>query len=139
MRWFEVACGIAEIPWSESRIKKPRPQVLDWGFSVGGRIGWLATQNTLLYFLAGYTYAELDKARLNVSTNAVFSTTQAGITSLGGGCPVFGGCPLGLTANLPDSLDGYTLGGGSEVKIGGGPWSIKASLYASRGGKREPR
>jgi opacity protein-like surface antigen len=28
--------------------------------------------------------------------------------------------------NLPDSLDGYTLGGGSEVKIWGGPWSIKA-------------
>ncbi len=99
---------------------------LDWGFSVGGRIGWLATTNTLLYFLAGYTYAELDKARLNVSTNAVFSTTQAGIVSLGGGCPVFGSCPLGLTVNLPDTLDGYTLGGGSEVKIGGGPWSIKA-------------
>jgi opacity protein-like surface antigen len=110
---------------------------LDGGFSVGGRIGWLATQNTLLYFLAGYTYAELDKARLNVSTNAVFSTTQAGITSLGGGCPVFGGCPLGLTANLPDSLDGYTLGGGSEVKIGGGPWSIKAEYrYTHLEGER---
>jgi len=99
---------------------------LDWGLSVGGRIGWLATPSTLLYFLAGYTHVELDKARLDVSTNTVFSTTQAGITSLGGGCPVFGNCPLGLTVNLPDSLDGYTLGGGSEVKIGGGPWSIKA-------------
>jgi outer membrane immunogenic protein len=110
---------------------------LDWGFSVGGRIGWLATPNTLLYFLAGYTYAELDKARLTVSTNAVFSTTQAGITSLGGGCPVFGGCPLGLTVNLPDSLDGYTLGGGSEVKIGGGPWSIKAEYrYTHLEGER---
>jgi outer membrane immunogenic protein len=98
---------------------------LDWGLSVGGRIGWLATPSTLLYFLAGYTHVELDKARLDVSTNAVFSTT-AGITSLGGGCPVFGNCPLGLTVNLPDSLDGYTLGGGSEVKIWGGPWSIKA-------------
>ena len=98
---------------------------LDWGFSVGGRIGWLATPSTLLYFLAAYTHAELDKAQLDVSTDAAFSTNQAGIDSLGGGCPVFGGCSLGLTVNLPDSLDGYTLGGGSEVKIGGGPWSIK--------------
>jgi opacity protein-like surface antigen len=102
---------------------------LDWSISVGGRIGWLATPSTLLYFLAAYTHAELDNAWLNVSTNAQFHaspTTPTTITELDGGCVVFGGCPLSLTVNLPDSLDGYTLGGGSEVKLWGGPWSLKA-------------
>ena len=34
----------------------------DWGVSVGGRIGWLANEQTLLYFLAAYTHADLSDA-----------------------------------------------------------------------------
>jgi outer membrane immunogenic protein len=118
--------GIDPVDFGASSTLTSKTEIdIDWGLSVGGRVGWLATPSTLLYFLAGYTYVELDKARLNVSTNAVFSTDQEGIVPLGGGgCVVFGGCPLAFTVNLPKSLDGYTLGGGSEVKLGG-PWSVK--------------
>ena len=106
---------------------------LDWSISVGGRIGWLATPSTLLYFLAAYTHAELDKARLNVSSQTVFSTSED-IDELGGGCLVFGGCPLALTVNLPKSLDGYTLGGGGEVKLGGpgSHWSLRGEYRFTR-------
>ena len=39
----------------------------DWNVSVGGRIGWLANPDTLLYFLAAYTHADLGDARVNVN------------------------------------------------------------------------
>jgi hypothetical protein len=39
----------------------------EWSISVGGRVGWLATPGTLLYFLAAYTHADLDDARVKVS------------------------------------------------------------------------
>ena len=39
----------------------------DWNVSLGGRIGWLANPDTLLYFLAAYTHADLGDARVNVN------------------------------------------------------------------------
>ena len=39
----------------------------DWTISVGGRIGWLANSNTLLYFLGAYTHAELGDAKIQTS------------------------------------------------------------------------
>ena len=39
----------------------------DWGVSVGGRIGWLANEQTLLYFLAAYTHADLSDAQVKVN------------------------------------------------------------------------
>ena len=39
----------------------------DWNISVGGRIGWLANQGTLLYLLAAYTHADLSDAQVKVS------------------------------------------------------------------------
>lgn len=96
---------------------------LDWGWSIGGRIGWLATPSTLLYVLGGYNRVELDQARVNVFTDTTFHTSED-INELDGGCLVFGNCPLSLKAKLPNSLDGFTVGGGTEVKISE-PWSIK--------------
>jgi outer membrane immunogenic protein len=95
----------------------------DWNVSVGGRIGWLANPNTLLYFLAAYTHADLGDARVKVS---IPDPSDAIGVILGGppGSSPFPNSPTSLLVKLPDSLDGWSLGGGGEAKIGG-PWSVK--------------
>ena len=95
----------------------------DWNISVGGRIGWLANPDTLLYFLAAYTHAELGDAQ--VKATIPDPSELIGVV-LGGspGSSPFPNSPTTLLMKLPDSLDGWTLGGGGEAKIGG-PWSIK--------------
>ena len=95
----------------------------DWNVSVGGRIGWLANPDTLLYFLAAYTHADLGDAQVK----ATIPDPSDLIGVLMGGSPgssPFPNNPTTLLMKLPDSLDGWTLGGGGEAKIGG-PWSIK--------------
>jgi outer membrane immunogenic protein len=88
---------------------------VDWSISVGGRFGFLATPGTLLYLLGAYTHAELDKSQVNVSIDDPF-----------GGDKLFKSNPTKFALNLPDSLDGFTLGGGGEAKLGkNSPWSIK--------------
>ena len=88
----------------------------DWSVSVGGRLGWLATQGMLFYFLAGYTHAELDDARVKVS----FADPLNGL----GNANSFSNSPTGLLVRLPGSLDGFSLGGGAEAKLHG-PWRLK--------------
>jgi opacity protein-like surface antigen len=93
----------------------------DWSISVGGRIGWLAAPRTLLYFLAAYTHQDLSDARVRVSiADPIQSLDLGGQLSADG----FGNSPTNLLVKLPDSLDGFSLGGGGEVKLGG-PWALK--------------
>ncbi len=91
---------------------------VDWSISVGGRLGWLATPGTLLYVLGAYTHAELDNANVNVSIDDPLGS--------------FGVIPHSNFSNptkialaLPDSVDGFSLGGGAEAKLGRGPWALK--------------
>lgn len=95
----------------------------DWNVSVGGRIGWLANPGTLLYFLAAYTHANLSDA--GVKVNIPDPSDLIGVM-LGGspGSSPFSTSPTSLLVKLPDSLDGWSLGGGGEAKLGG-PWSVK--------------
>jgi outer membrane immunogenic protein len=88
---------------------------IDWSISVGGRVGFLATPGTLLYVLGAYTHAELDKSQVNVSIDDPLSSLK-----------FFKSIPTTFALNLPDSLDGYTLGSGGEAKLGkNSPWSLK--------------
>ncbi len=95
----------------------------DWSVSVGGRIGWLANRGTLLYVLAAYTHADLSDAQVKVSIPD--PNDMVGVL-LGGspGSSPFPNSPTSHFMNLPNSLDGWTLGGGTEAKLGG-PWSLK--------------
>ncbi len=89
---------------------------MDWSISVGGRFGLLATPGTLLYVLGAYTHAELDKSRVNVSID----------DPLGSFIILRSPNPTAIALDLPDSLDGFTLGGGGEAKLGkNSPWSLK--------------
>ncbi len=89
----------------------------DWSVSVGGRLGWLATQRMLFYFLAGYTHAQLDEARVKVSIADPLDGLEPRATS-------FSNSPTDLLIRLPGSLDGFSLGGGAEAKLHG-PWRLK--------------
>ena len=95
----------------------------DWNISVGGRIGWLANQGTLLYLLAAYTHADLSDAQVKV--NIPDPSDLVGVL-LGGppGSSPFSTNNTSLLVKLPDSLDGWSLGGGAEAKLGG-PWTLK--------------
>jgi opacity protein-like surface antigen len=91
---------------------------VDWTLSVGGRLGWLANPNTLLYVLGAYTHAELDNSRVNVLIDDPFGSVDKLLhTNIAN--------PTKIALALPDSLDGFSLGGGGEAKLGNGPWSVK--------------
>jgi len=94
----------------------------DWSISVGGRFGWLATPGTLLYILGAYTHADLDDARVKVSIGDPNSVIGA-IVNNGGSSP-FSNSPTSSSVKLSNSLDGFSLGGGAEAKLGG-PWALK--------------
>lgn len=94
----------------------------DWSVSVGGRIGWLANEQTLMYFLAAYTHADLSDAQVKVNIpdpNDLIAVVLGGAP----GTSPFPNSPTGLMVKLPDLVDGFSLGGGREAKIGG-PWSV---------------
>lgn len=70
-------------------------------WSIGGKLGYLATPNLLLYGVAGYSQASIDG-------QTVFSfrdTTFSGVVD------------RTLTAKLNDELDGYFIGAGGEWKM----------------------
>lgn len=88
---------------------------IDWSISVGGRVGYLATPDTLLYVLAAYTHAELENARFEVNITDPAQPTAASLLSA---------INTHHVLNLPDEVDGFTAGAGGEVRLGGA-WSLK--------------
>jgi len=90
---------------------------LDWSLTLGGRFGWLARPDTLLYVLGGWTHAELQNTRFMVNITdpaAPLATNTAGLLPI----------DTQYLLSLASELDGATVGAGTEVRIGGG-WSLK--------------
>lgn len=70
---------------------------LDNVWSVGGKLGFLATPRLLLYGVGGYT-----EARLDGSATATFAWGDAYKT---------------VKLDMPDELKGWFVGGGAEMKL----------------------
>jgi opacity protein-like surface antigen len=69
-------------------------------WAVGGRAGYLATPDILLYADGGYT-----QAKLNGQVNFTYPDF------------VRGGMDQHLTLSVPDRMDGFFVGGGGEMKV----------------------
>ncbi len=76
----------------------------NWSVTVGGRLGFLVTPDTLLYALGGYTWADVD-----ANVRVAFSDPA---DAIGGG---FGTTDFRL--RMDDRVEGYTVGGGVETKL----------------------
>ncbi len=84
----------------------------DYSFSVGGRLGFLATPRTLIYGLAAYTMMDID-ATVAYAANDPLNGIVAGVNR-----------PTSLSAKMTDQLHGITIGGGIETKLARN-WSAK--------------
>ena len=83
----------------------------DWNVSVGGRIGWLPNPDTLLYFLAAYTHADLGDAKVNVNIPDPSDLISVVLGGSPGNSP-FPNNPTSLSVKLPelDSTGGVSAG-----------------------------
>ncbi len=75
---------------------------LEWMWTIGIRFGYLATPDTLIYMLAGYTQANFDDPSLTINFDGYKETAS---TSL-------------------DTFKGYTLGVGMETRLDAN-WALK--------------
>ena len=90
---------------------------LDWSLTLGGRLGWLARPDTLLYVLGGWTHAELQNTHFMVNITDPAAPLPG---NPGGLLPI----DTQYLLSLASELDGATVGAGTEVMLGGG-WSLK--------------
>jgi outer membrane immunogenic protein len=101
--------GLLNLPLSAQTLSTRLES--DWSFSIGGRLGVLTGPRTMIYGLAAYTH-------MKVSGSATFQASD-----ILGFIPALN-APTNLTTALADSLNGVTLGGGVETKLGHS-WSLK--------------
>jgi outer membrane immunogenic protein len=84
---------------------------MDWMWTIGARLGYLTTPDTMIYVLLGYTQAEFDDA--NFSLN--FNDELAGLIGANAAQTV--------STNL-DSFSGYSVGAGIETRLNRN-WGVK--------------
>jgi outer membrane immunogenic protein len=103
---------------------------VSWFGTVRPRLGWLATDNLLLYGTGGFAYG-----RVHDTVNYGINGTISGVSQFGGygfGCPQnFGPCMGGTSTRV---ATGWTAGGGGEYRVPGTNVSLKAEyLYVNLG------
>ncbi len=89
---------------------------MDWMWTIGARLGYLATPDTLIYFLIGYTQAEFDDPKLSISYDSPFGSILSASSSSTTDSETF-------RANL-DTFSGVTLGLGMETRLDAN-WGLK--------------
>jgi outer membrane immunogenic protein len=81
---------------------------MDWFGTVRGRLGYLPTNQLLLYGTGGFAYGRVAQNANVVSNNSTL------ISGSGGSCPAFLVCYLGASDN---TKTGWTAGGGFEYAL----------------------
>jgi outer membrane immunogenic protein len=104
---------------------------LQWFATFRGRVGFLATPQTLLYGTGGLAVGQFSYSASSSLSVAVFGPGAAGTTPTGFAFTL----PVGPAASSSDTRVGYTLGGGIEQKFTPN-WSAKLEyLYIDFGTK----
>jgi len=104
---------------------------LQWFATFRGRVGWLATPQTLLYATGGLAVGEFKYSAATTLTSTVFGPGLGGTTPTG----VVLVLPIGATTSSSDTRVGWTVGGGVEHKFTQN-WSGKLEyLYMDFGTK----
>jgi outer membrane immunogenic protein len=99
---------------------------MNWMWTLGARLGFLATPDTLVYLLAGYTQADFDDPSFSASMNpeyaeGYFNGNKGMLASVrvGGEGPSFDDPNVDL-----DTFSGFTVGVGMETRLDHN-WGLK--------------
>jgi outer membrane immunogenic protein len=107
-------------------------QNIQWFGTVRPRVGWLATDNLLVYGTGGFAYAKVDETVNYGVDNPVLIISALSNFRVSCGVPNFGPCIYGTSSRI---ATGWTAGGGVEYRVPGTNASIKAEyLFVSLAG-----
>ncbi len=84
---------------------------MDWMWTIGARLGYLTTPDTMIYVLLGYTQAEFDDANFSLNFNDELADL-IGVNAA-----------QSVSTNL-DSFSGYSVGAGIETRLSRN-WGVK--------------
>jgi len=99
---------------------------MNWMWTLGARLGFLATPDTLVYLLAGYTQADFDDPSFSTSFNSAYApdhliehdVRMVALHEHGGGSP-----SSDPSVDL-DTFSGFTAGVGMETRLNRN-WGLK--------------
>jgi outer membrane immunogenic protein len=84
---------------------------IKWFGTIRGRLGWLPTNNFLVYGTGGFAYGHVD---LNATLNSTAGANAGVANGFGYRCDAGPNCFVGSTSQ---TLDGWTVGAGGEYAI----------------------
>jgi outer membrane immunogenic protein len=98
-------------------------QTIDWYGTVRGRLGWLPSDNVLLFATGGFAYGRVaDSGNYSFSGPVPGAFDWAALPSFSMHCSTGSACFVGSSASVKT---GWTLGGGVEWRVWHS-WSLKA-------------
>ena len=125
---FLFAQGSTPVPVSIQEL-----QSIKWFGTVRGRLGWLPTNNWMIYATGGFAYAQVEA---NTTLNAASFVGITSVTTVPGPPDIGFLCVTGpncFTGHFSRTTPGWTIGAGTEYKLSQNV-SIKAEyLYMNFG------
>ena len=99
---------------------------MNWMWTLGARLGYLATPDTLVYLLAGYTQADFDDPTFSTSFNPAYAPEHLIEHNMFKMAAMYenGGSPSGDSSVGLDTFSGFTVGVGMETRLDHN-WGLK--------------